>query len=69
MTNVYLERIRPYAVVNDALAQAQWAEKKWVWLDDKDEGFLAGYIVKETGGDTCVIQLTNDTVIFFFWIS
>ena len=60
-SNPYLERIRPYAAVNDALAQAQWAEKKWVWTSDKTEGFIAGYILKESG-DSVTVHLVNDSV-------
>jgi myosin protein heavy chain len=59
--NQYLERIKPYGAVNDALAQAQWAEKKWVWIVDKEEGFIAGHIVEENG-DTVKVSLLNDTV-------
>lgn len=60
-TNPFLERIRPYAAVNDALAQAQWAEKKWVWVNDKDEGFVAGYVVGESG-DSVTVKLVNESV-------
>ncbi|TPX34846.1 hypothetical protein SmJEL517_g02611 [Synchytrium microbalum] len=47
-------------LVNDPFLQAQWAEKKWVWVTDKDEGYLSGWIVTEEG-DNAVIQLSNDT--------
>ena len=62
-TNILTQRVRAYAGQNDALAQAQWAEKKWVWVTDKEEGFLAGYIVKENGEDV-VVHLSNDTAKF-----
>jgi len=47
--------------INDAMAQAKWAEKKWVWVADKEEGFIAGWIVKENG-DNVEIELTNEQV-------
>jgi myosin protein heavy chain len=50
--------------VTDAMAQAQWAEKKWVWVKDKEEGFMSGYIVSENG-DTVNIRMSNDTVRTF----
>lgn len=36
-------------LTNDAVAQAEWAEKKWVWTEHKDEGYVAAVIVKEQG--------------------
>ncbi|KAJ3109200.1 hypothetical protein HDU97_008599 [Phlyctochytrium planicorne] len=54
------ERVRPYQGVNDALAQAQFAEKKWVWVADKEEGFLAGWIIKEDG-DQVTVEFSNNT--------
>ena len=30
-----------------AAAQAEFNEKKWVWVPDDREGYLAGWIVKE----------------------
>ena len=63
-SNVYLERIRPFGVVNDALSQAQWAEKKWVWITDKEQGFVAGFIIKEeASNENVLVQLLNDTVL------
>jgi myosin protein heavy chain len=61
--NPYLERILPYSVLNDALAQAQWAEKKWIWLVDKQEGFLAGYVLGEKG-DIVKVKLVSGEVVF-----
>lgn len=55
------ERVRAYDGVNDALAQSQWAEKKWVWVADKEEGYINGYITKEDG-DNVELKLSNDTV-------
>ena len=56
----FLERIRTNAV-NDALAQANWAEKKLVWIADKKEGYLQGSIVKENG-DEVEVLLEDQTV-------
>ena len=60
--NPYLERILPYSDVNDALAQAQWSEKKWLWLIDKHEGFLAGYVLAEKD-DTIRLKLVSGDVL------
>ena len=59
--NPYLERILPYSNVNDALAQAQWSEKKWIWLSDKQEGYVAGYIIEENN-DTVRVRLVSGEV-------
>ncbi len=64
MSHLSLNRNRPYVDVTDAMAQAQWAEKKWVWVKDKEEGFMSGYIVSENG-DTVNIRMSNDTVRTF----
>ncbi|KAI8899618.1 P-loop containing nucleoside triphosphate hydrolase protein [Globomyces pollinis-pini] len=45
---------------NDTLAQAHWAEKKWVWVADKKEGYLQASISKENG-DEVVILLDDNT--------
>ncbi|CAG8639097.1 5958_t:CDS:10 [Funneliformis mosseae] len=37
------------AGVTDAIAQATFNEKKWVWVEDKEAGYVAGYITKEMG--------------------
>ncbi|TPX44704.1 hypothetical protein SeLEV6574_g04325 [Synchytrium endobioticum] len=57
-TNALLGRVKN--IVNDPFAQAQWAEKKWVWVADKEDGYLAGTIAKEDG-DNVLVELTNDT--------
>ncbi|KAJ3051404.1 hypothetical protein HK097_007621 [Rhizophlyctis rosea] len=51
------ERIKP-DLAADALAQSQWAEKKWTWVKDKDEGFIAGWVTGEKD-DTLSVELTN----------
>jgi hypothetical protein len=55
------ERIRPILGVNDALAQAQFAEKKWVWVADKEEGYLAGWITEEKG-EKVVVEFPDNQV-------
>ncbi|KAH6578714.1 hypothetical protein BASA60_003550 [Batrachochytrium salamandrivorans] len=57
MASQYLERVRQNAV-NDTLAQSQWAEHKWVWIVDKDQGYLQGSICKENG-DEVEVQLED----------
>ncbi|KAF8754802.1 TRAFAC class myosin-kinesin ATPase superfamily Myosin family [Rhizoctonia solani] len=34
-----------------AALQAEFNEKKWVWVPDEDEGYLAGWVVKENTND------------------
>jgi hypothetical protein len=62
MASHFLERIKANAVT-DALIQAQWAEKKWVWVADKKEGYLQASIVSENG-DEVVIQMADNTVYY-----
>ncbi|XP_065898509.1 myosin-9-like [Dysidea avara] len=44
------------ASYTDALAQAEWASKKLVWVPDKDHGFVQGQIKNEKG-DEIEVQL------------
>ncbi|OCB91229.1 nonmuscle myosin heavy chain b [Sanghuangporus baumii] len=39
-----------------AAAQAEFNEKKWVWVPDDKEGYLAGWVVKEEGDDGWVVM-------------
>jgi len=48
-------------VVVDAVAQAAFNEKKWVWVEDKDEGYIAGWVSKEDG-DQVQVHLNNGQV-------
>ncbi|KAJ3333752.1 hypothetical protein HDU76_004248 [Blyttiomyces sp. JEL0837] len=41
------DRFRPNVGVVDSLAHAQFSEKKWVWVTDKEEVYVAGWITKE----------------------
>ncbi|KAG0256225.1 hypothetical protein BG011_004691 [Mortierella polycephala] len=48
-------------VVVDAVAQAEFNEKKWVWVEDKDEGYISAWISKEEG-DQVQVHLSNGLV-------
>lgn len=62
-TESQLERFDPNRqAVNDAVAHANWAEKKWTWISDKDEGYLAAHIVEE-GDDNVKVRLANNESI------
>lgn len=37
------------AGVNNTVAQATFNEKKWVWVEDKKAGYVAGYITRDMG--------------------
>ena len=54
MSNQYLERVTPN-LVNDALVQSQWAEKKWIWVADAKEGYLQASVLKENGEELDVL--------------
>jgi len=45
-------------VVNNPLAQADWATKKLVWVPSERLGFEVGS-VKEERGDECVVELAD----------
>lgn len=40
-------------------------DKKWVWVEDKEEGYIAGYIISEKG-DQIQVNLTTDKVSYNF---
>ena len=44
--------------LNDALAQAEWAKKKLVWVPHPEAGFVPGSVKKEDG-DTLTIELQD----------
>lgn len=52
---------KPGQALEDAGAQAEWASKKWVWVPDDRLGYVAGYVVKEEGGQT-TISCVDDKV-------
>jgi hypothetical protein len=57
------DRVRPYqgVIVTDAVAQAEFSEKKWVWVQDKQEGYVAGWITQENG-ENITVELTDTSV-------
>lgn len=48
-------------VLTDTAAQAAWAEKRWVWIEDKDECYAPANIVSEDG-DKATVELPNKQV-------
>uniref|UniRef100_A0A7N6BHN0 Myosin-9 n=1 Tax=Anabas testudineus TaxID=64144 RepID=A0A7N6BHN0_ANATE len=54
MTFLYVDR----NLVNNPLAQADWASKKLVWVPSERLGFEAGS-VKEERGDECTVELAD----------
>lgn len=54
-------------VVVDAVAQAAFNEKKWVWVEDKDEGYIAAWIGKEEG-ENVEVHLNNGLVSLIFLV-
>ncbi len=56
----YLARVQN-SKVNDILAQQAWAEKKYIWIADKQEGYVMASIVKDDGENVEVL-LEDNTV-------
>lgn len=52
----------------DAVAQAAFNEKKWVWVEDKEEGYIAAWISKEQG-DQVQVHLNNGLVRTSFFVA
>ncbi|RHZ59360.1 hypothetical protein Glove_364g12 [Diversispora epigaea] len=48
------------SVIVDTVAQAAFNEKKWVWVEDKNAGYVAGYITKEMG-EQVEVHLNDDS--------
>jgi myosin heavy subunit len=40
--------------VLDAVAQAKFNEKKWIWIEDENEGYVRGHVLQENNGDNTV---------------
>jgi hypothetical protein len=40
--------------LQDTVSQAAWAEKKWVWVATKEEGYVAANITAENGDNVTV---------------
>lgn len=49
----------------DAAANAEFAEKKRVWVPDQKEGYLSGWVAKENGEEWDVV--CNNTVSIFHY--
>lgn len=55
-----------------AALQAEFNEKKWVWVPDEKEGYLAGWVLKEedefgevmmnSGGEVRILQHVGEDV-------
>jgi myosin protein heavy chain len=58
-----------------AALQAEFNEKKWVWVPDERDGYLAGWVAKEedevgevvmaAGGDVRLVMLLRNPPILF----
>ena len=55
------------AGVVDAVAQAAFNEKKWVWIEDKETGYVAGYITKDMGEQVEVHFNDNSVRIIIYF--
>ncbi|KAH8915330.1 hypothetical protein BT69DRAFT_897438 [Atractiella rhizophila] len=61
---------RPGQNLADAAAQAEWNEKRWVWVPDEKEGYIAGWIIQEETvenergemEEVCTVGMVNDQV-------
>lgn len=52
--------------VLDAVAQARFNEKKWVWIQDDNEGYVRGHILSENE-DTVEVEYEHGGVSCFFF--
>lgn len=59
-----LLRAQDRRVVADTVAQAAWAEKKWVWVEHAAEGYVAAHVVEESGadGEQLTVEFTDGKV-------
>lgn len=46
--------------VSDVVVHSAFSEQKWVWLEDKDEGYLPGQIISESQNQQSVQVALND---------
>lgn len=46
----------------DAALQAEFNEKKWVWVPDDKEGYLAGWVADEDGEEGDVVLASGGDV-------
>ncbi|GAA5937074.1 myosin 1 [Sporobolomyces koalae] len=49
-------------LAKDAAELAAWNSKKWVWVPDERQGYVAGWIVKEEDGISTVAMETGDEI-------
>lgn len=49
-----------------AVEQAEWNMKKWVWVPDVREGYVAGYVRSEDEDSAEVVLDSGKQVIQFF---
>ena len=63
-----LLRAQDRRVVADTVAQAAWAEKKWVWVEHPAEGYVAAHVVEESGadGEQLTVEFTDGKVVICF---
>ncbi|GAA5913385.1 myosin 1 [Sporobolomyces salmoneus] len=47
-------------LAKDAAELAAWNSKKWVWVPDAEQGYVAGWVVKEEDGTSTVALETGD---------
>lgn len=53
----------PGGAAGDAAAAAEFAAKKYVWIPDREGGYLSAWVVKEEdGGEMSVCSLTDGQV-------
>lgn len=48
-----------------AALQAEFNEKKWVWIPDEKEGYLGGWVIEEDGDIGEVVMATGGEVSKF----
>lgn len=46
----------------DAALQAEFNEKKWVWVPDDKEGYLSGWVVNEEGEEGDIVLASGGDV-------
>lgn len=50
----------PGGAAGDAAAAAEFAAKKYVWIPDKEAGYLSAWVVKEEDGGEISVCSMND---------
>lgn len=43
----------------DAVAMAEFTAKKWVWVSDKEHGYVSGFIIEEQDEEKVTVQLDS----------